>query len=187
MEKEIWKDIPGYEKYYMASTLGRIRSKDRIVSINLKGKIILQTRKGKIMTPCLNTSKYLGLVINIDGVKKTENVHRLIAITFIPNPNNFPCVNHKDEDKLNNCATNLEWCTKSYNHTYGTCISRTSEKQRLTHKNCRPVIGFNENEKIMFHSSSAACRYFNISPTAVSQAIRKGHKCKGYNWKYKTE
>ena len=185
MEKEIWKDIPGYEKYYMASTHGRIKSKDRIINMVLKNKKASYIKPGRIMTPCLNSSKYLGLVINIDGIKKTENVHRLIALTFIPNPNNYPCVNHKDENKLNNVVHNLEWCTKSYNHTYGTCIERTSEKQRLTHKNCKAVIGYKENENIEFHSSASAGRYFDICATAVSQAIRRGHKCKGYNWKYK--
>lgn len=183
--EEIWKDIPGYEKYYMASTLGRIKSKDRVIKTVLKGKEIKYIKRGRIMTPCLNSSKYLGLPINTDKLKKSENVHRLIAITFLPNPNNLPCVNHKDENKLNNCVDNLEWCTKSYNHSYGTCIERTSEKQRLTHSNCITIVGYKENEIIEFHSISSASRYFNVSHAAISKAIRRGNKCKGYNWKYK--
>lgn len=83
------------------------------------------------------------------------------------------------------CVDNLEWCTKSYNHSYGTCIERTSEKQRLTHSNCITIVGYKENEIIEFHSISSASRYFNVSHAAISKAIRRGNKCKGYNWKYK--
>lgn len=61
--EEIWKDIPGYEKYYMASTFGRIKSKDRVIKVILKGKEIQYLKRGRIMTPCLNSSKYLGLPI----------------------------------------------------------------------------------------------------------------------------
>lgn len=167
--EEIWKDIPGYEKYYMASTLGRIKSKDRVIKTVLKGKEIKYIKRGRIMTPCLNSGKYLGLPINTDKLKKNENVHRLIAITFL----------------LNNCVDNLEWCTKSYNHSYGTCIERTSEKQRLTHSNCITIVGYKENEIIEFHSIFSASRYFNVSHAAISKAIHRGNKCKGYNWKYK--
>lgn len=74
----------------MASTLGRIKSKDRVIKTVLKGKEIKYIKRGRIMTPCLNSGKYLGLPINTDKLKKSENVHRLIAITFLPNPNNLP-------------------------------------------------------------------------------------------------
>lgn len=69
--------------------------------------------------------------------------------------------------------------------TLGTCIERTSEKQRLTRSNCITIVGYKENEIIEFHSISSASRYFNVSHAAISKVIRRGNKCKGYNWKYK--
>ena len=65
-----------------------------------------------------------------NGVMKNEHIHRLVALTFIPNPNNLPQVNHKDEDKSNNCVDNLEWCEHKYNVNYGTAIERASKSRK---------------------------------------------------------
>lgn len=101
--KEVWKDIPMYANIYEVSNLGRVRSK--VTGLITKG---YPNHKG-----------YLRAYIYLDGMVKKEFVHRLVAITFLPNPNNYPQVNHKDEDKTNNRLDNLEWCTSDYNNTYG--------------------------------------------------------------------
>lgn len=107
---EVWKDIPNYEGIYQVSTLGRVRSLTRDVWHGT----FSYTRKGVIMST-FNTTDYDSLTLHKDGIRKIYTVHRLVAMTFLPNPDNLPDVNHKDGNKLNNRLDNLEWCTASDN------------------------------------------------------------------------
>lgn len=102
-EIEIWKNIPGYDGIYQASTLGRIRSIDR--------KVWNYMKKGRVLKQ-INNGRYYNYV-SLNGIKKY--VHRLVAITFIDNPNNLREVNHKDLNKQNNRFENLEWVTSKEN------------------------------------------------------------------------
>ena len=103
---EIWKDIKGYEGMYQASNLGQIKS--------------LKLKKEKILKQCKNEHGYLVVNLCKNGKWKTCRVHRLIADTFIPNPENKPCVNHINGQKDDNNIKNLEFCTYSENmfHAY---------------------------------------------------------------------
>ena len=103
--EEIFKDVKGYEGYYEVSNLGRVRS------TSYKGT--------RILKPSLK-SRYKIVVFCINQIKVHKLVHRLVAEAFIPNPDNLPQVNHKDEDKTNNCVENLEWCDVKYNSNFGT-------------------------------------------------------------------
>ena len=97
-----WSDIANSD--YEVSSNGQIRNK--------KTKLILKQQ--------VNHKGYLVVSIKIKNRKKTVFVHRLVANAFIPNPSNYPQVNHKDENKCNNLANNLEWCSAKYNSNYGT-------------------------------------------------------------------
>lgn len=108
---EVWKDIKGYEGYYQASSHGRIRSYDQYVN----GYNGLKLRKGVTRNPHIYKEGYKSLTLSIKGTVKKYLVHRLIAETFIPNPENKETVNHKDLNKLNNNIENLEWCTHKEN------------------------------------------------------------------------
>ena len=121
---EIWKPVVGYEGVYEVSSFGRIRSLDRItsyISRTQEGKeyTTTHTHKGKLMKQHNNHFGYKVIALRKDGKYRTYMVHRLVADAFLFNPNNYPVVNHKDENKQNNCVDNLEWCTQQYNINYG--------------------------------------------------------------------
>ena len=116
---EIWKDIKGYEGLYQVSNLGRVRSLNRIDSLG-------RWRCGKIKATVDNGNGYKLVNLKHKGKQKMVTVHKLVAEAFILNPDNLPCINHKDENKYNNCVNNLEWCTYKYNNNYGTLRTRSA-------------------------------------------------------------
>ena len=122
---EIWKDINGYEGKYQVSSLGRVRSVPREwEQANRHGTLSRYRIDGCIIKPIFRRG-YLSVGLRTDPKHlKRFQVHRLVAQTFVPNPDNMPQVNHKDEDKTNNRADNLEWCTARYNANYGTRPNR---------------------------------------------------------------
>lgn len=101
---EVWKPIKGYEGLYEISSLGRVRSLDRLV----KGKWGKIKLTGKILKGVKDKDGYLVITLSKDGKQKTFKIHRLVAIHFIPNPNNYKEINHKDENKENCKYKNLE-------------------------------------------------------------------------------
>ena len=113
---EEWRSIPGYEGLYEVSNLGRVRSVERCDRFNRK--IV-----SKILKPNY-VSGYLRVGMYKNKTFKYYLIHRLVAQAFLPNPDNLPEVNHKDEDKSNNRVDNLEWCDRSYNMNYGTVQQR---------------------------------------------------------------
>ena len=111
---EVWKDIAGYEGYYQVSNLGSVKS---------------LTLFKKILKPYADKDGYFQVILYKNKTRKLQRVHRLVAQAFIPNENHYPQVNHKDENKQNNCVENLEWCTNDYNIHYGTAIARISQSK----------------------------------------------------------
>lgn len=120
---EKFNTIEGYEGLYEVSNLGTIKSLQRVITMKngQKRTIPEAIRKPELIKGYLVVALYNG--------KKRKNfqVHRLVAQAFIPNPDNLPEVNHKDECRTNNCVTNLEWCTRAYNNTYGSHSKKCGE------------------------------------------------------------
>ena len=122
--QEIWKDIEGYEGLYQVSNKGRVKSLSRLVV--RVGKPNYITKEKILKCSELKGTGYPAVSLGSNNNFKSMLVHRLVAQAFIPNPDNLPCVNHKDETRNNNDVRNLEWCTQKYNCNYGTARQRNS-------------------------------------------------------------
>lgn len=175
---EIWKDIKGYEGFYQSSTFGRARSLD---TYRKSRNGTVRFCKGRILKLKTNNQGYLQVNLYKNGKVKTFRVHRLVAEAFLPNPDNLPEVNHKDENKLNNCVSNLEWCTSSYNNNYGTRIEKVSKKQS------KPVLQYTLDGKFVREwKSTAECGRNGYNHGAVAACCRgELKKYKDFIWKYK--
>lgn len=121
-----------------------------------------------------------------NGKRKYVFVHRLVAEAFIPNPDNLPCINHKDENRKNNKVENLEWCTTEYNNSYGDRIEKIRDK--LLNKNGKSIAMCDKDtEEIIkiFPSISEAGRYLNRNHSNIIATLKGRQKtCYGYKWKY---
>ena len=191
--KEIWRDIKGYEGLYQVSNLGRVRSVTHDIVDSLGRR---STKEGKILS--LRKSSQTGYpTINLlkDGDTTSCNIHRLVAEAFIPNPNNLPCVNHKDESRDNNCVDNLEWCSYQYNNTYGTAQKRRTESLARfydTHDEVlKPVVQYSTKGELIreYRSIREAERTLGLEVSSGISACcaHKLNTAYGYVWRFKDE
>ena len=188
--EEIWKDIEGYEGIYQVSNLGRVRSLDRIVPALCRqtGTIVDYHRKGRILKQRKVFGGYMAVGFEVRGenVHKGHFVHRLVARAFVPGYREGFDVNHKDEDKTNNRADNLEWCDRQYNINYGT------GKWRRKKYNARPVEQLTTDGKVIarYDNASQAASAVGCDPSTINAVCRGKPHCntaKGYRWRYTEE
>lgn len=149
---EVWKDVEGYEGIYQVSNLGNIK-------------------RDKKLKPLKAKSGYCIVCLCKDGKQETKYVHRLVALAFLPNPQNLPQVNHKDENKANNSLNNLEWCSIQYNQEYS---------------NAKKVLQYNLSGKLVrkYKSISNAAKETGYNESMISRAARNNKTYKGFNWKF---
>ena len=161
MNKETWKDIKGYEGLYQVSNFGNVRNK-----------------KFKILKPRKNKNGYFQVNLSKNNKHKNYYIHRLVAIMFLKNEYDYSCINHKDENKLNNNINNLEWCSYSYNNNYGIMKNLCSKAVLQYDKNHNLIKEWNSINEIernlnIFHGSISKCCQGKLKSTG------------GYVFKYK--
>lgn len=166
----IWKDVKGYENLYQVSNDGLVRT----------------SHKGlwEILSAGRTKHGYYNVLLYKDGKRKNERVHRLVASAFIPNPNNYPYINHKDENPSNNHVDNLEWCTAEYNINYGTC------KERIANSNSKPILKYDLDGNFIceYKSLAEAERIEGIDHATISMSCsgRVSYQC-GFIWIYECD
>lgn len=167
---EIWKDVVGYEGLYMVSNIGNVKS------LNYN-----KTNQEKIMNQPI-IARYRNVHLSKNGMSKYIKVHRLVANAFVENPYNYPIVNHKDEDSLNNVYTNLEWCTIKYNNSYGTRLDRVAQKNK------KAVLQYDLNGNFLkeWASASDVQKKLGYKRTNITNCCNGKQKTSnGFVWRYK--
>lgn len=174
-EKEIWKVFPEFD-FIEVSNLGRVRTKDRYVQVKGQGKRLI---RGRILKQSPDHGGYLMVRFNVNGKLINRKVHRMVAITFIKNPHNYPEVNHLDCNRKNNSVSNLEWCTSQQNTAYKEKYG-TSAAEAVGH----PVIAIdiNNNKIFRFKTLSDAGRKLNISIQKISDVLGGRRNTAGGCW-----
>lgn len=182
---EEWKTIDGFPNYEV-SNFGNVRSKDRTVlrkgnPATIKGMVL----KSRDVKGYMRVVLYNGSRVN----HRAYYVHRLVAEAFVPNPNNLPCINHKDEDKKNNNADNLEWCTYKYNSNYGTAIERRVQHQdwdSIAMKKASPIQQIDKSGNVVgtWESMIECERQTGFKCATISRCCSGKLKTyKGYIWR----
>lgn len=159
----IWQNIPT-EHNYQASNQGKIRNSETL----------------RVLKPMIDKQGYEFVQIN----RKNMKVHRLIGVTFIPNPNNKRCINHKNGIKHDNNVNNLEWCTHSENlkHAHSTGLKKPQQlgKSGRLHHGSKPLLTIKDTAIIEHESRNLCAKYLGVHVKAINSAMQKGHYCKGH-------
>ena len=184
MTEEIWKDVVGWEGLYQVSSLGRVKSLPRLNRTPTTTYI----SKERLLTPQLSKGGYYRVVLSKDGKSKHFFIHRLVAEAFI-GVNKGMTINHKDEDKSNNRADNLEYMTRAENVRYGTGIKRSAASRKISPKICIAVNQYSIDGHFIkrYISSMSAIEENNWKGCGCRILLscrRKLHTAYGYVWRF---
>lgn len=175
MLTEIWKDISEFNGKYQVSNLGHVRNTNN-----------LNDNDGGVLHPGALYNGYYRVTLSNGENTKREYVHRLVAKAFIDNPNNYPQINHKDENRLNNNVDNLEWCTDKYNANYGNHNKHISES--LLKGSSKIVQTDLLNNFVKTWDNLASIQNSGFDHSHVANCCKHvANSSKGYHWFYKQE
>lgn len=189
-EGEVWKDIPEYEGWYQVSNMGRIKSLDREFSFQRSCDSVprIKKLKGQIIKASYSNRGYLICHLKKNGTSKVVKHHRIVCCAFYENPYYLPEINHKNEQKTDNRASNLEFCTRRYNATYGTAIQRITSKTRNHPNTSKPVYQFSKNCVLIkkYPSIKQAVRETGVKAANIRSVCigGKSSTAGGFIWSY---
>ena len=175
--REIFKPVKEFEGLYSVSNFGNVKRESTKAKLGTGN----YAREEHLIKQRKNNKGYLMVDLYKDGIRSQILVHRLVAQAFVPNPYSYTIVNHKDENKENNCADNLEWCTQKYNMNYGTVQKKigTANSKRVT------MFSKSYDEIETFNSIIDAERNTGISNGSIGDCLHGRRKTAGgYIWKY---
>ena len=178
---EVWKPVVGYEEFYEVSSEGRVRSKDR----HTVWRVPI-VRKGRILIPQARRHGYLSVWLYAEGSKKQVSVHRIVAEAFCERKNGQDEVNHLNENKQDNRAVNLAWCTKKENCSYGSRGSLISKKN-TNGKRSKPVAQYTLSGRFVkeYPSIHEVYRQTGFGVANIHKAMNGEYRhAYGYVWKY---
>lgn len=185
LKSEKWKEIPNTEGNYFISNYGRLKTKEKKVRSGLRNNLYV-TRKEQIIKNQINKLGYNHISIKINGILKNVNIHRMVAILFIPNPQKKEQVGHKDENPKNNRVDNLIWQTAKENINWGTRNKKCS-KTMLNKKSGIKVEKYDLNGNFIerYDSIRMAAKENNMYRNQISSCCKGIYKkSNGYIWKY---
>ncbi len=182
-KEQQWRPIPQYEGLYEISDQGDVRS----IAQYTCHHIVTPRPKPRSVKAELTHDGYVRVCLSNRGTHKHYTVHRLVALTFIPNPDNLPQVNHKDENPQNNSVDNLEWCTGKQNCNYGKHCQRIRDRLAIKHHLAKAVAKLDESGNILetYKSINDAARQLGIRGENITRCCKgKYNQSCGYKWKY---
>lgn len=190
-----YKHVKGYEDYYVVHDNGIVESLDRYIEKKYKnGKTYKYFKKGSVLKHHINNKGYHTVCLTKNGISKKFLVSRLVAQAFIPNPSNLPEVDHIDENKDNNCISNLRWCTHQFNNTRG--IQSREGREKTSEFRMKKIgmydkagnllkiykgIRTAERKTGIDNRNICNCCKSNLKQTGY---MKNNHTCGGYIWRY---
>lgn len=186
--EEVWKDVVGYEGLYRVSNYGKVMTLGKYVATHNGTRI--HQRPSKELSQSMNIHGYMKVMLYLNGHRKEWAVHRIVALAFIENPENKPCVNHIDNNRANNVVENLEWCTYQENSDWSRIQGRKAMTEECRQKILatrirKPVIGTDSDGNEYYFDKVRAVEDMGFDTKSVIDCC-KGRKThfKGFTWRY---
>lgn len=193
LEGEEWRDVVGYEGLYMVSSFGRVASLGRFIPPG-RGLKTCRYKNPQLIKPAPNKSGYYKCGLSRNGVIYSARVHRMVGEAFIPNPNDYKCLDHIDTNPKNNNVSNLRWCTLKMNQNNPISLAKMSKAHK---KRCldgkmyvRPVVRISlldENDIKFYGSIKEASDHGFLHQSISKCCLHQMHKHRGYKWMYLSE
>ena len=185
LPNEEWRDVVGYEGYYMVSNLGRVCSLARLVKNRYSTKFTTQRILAQTKRKCQGNYTLLEVKLCKDNVAKTITAHKIIATAFLPNPNNLTEIDHIDTNPQNNIVSNLRWVSRKENCNNPLTLLHIGQSKKGNKSSSKPIVQMRNDRVVkIFKSATEAGRYGYCRPCIINCCKNRRDTFKGYKWMY---